>query len=72
MSDAFTDRLPTLAVPVILTGQKALVTGANSGIGKAIALALGAAGADVAVNYVDGAAAAASRKSPWRPERSSA
>ena len=58
MSDAFDDRLPTLAVPVILKGQKALVTGANSGIGRAIALALGAAGADVAVNYVDGEAAA--------------
>jgi glucose 1-dehydrogenase len=33
-------------------GQRALVTGANSGIGRAIALALGAAGADVGVNYV--------------------
>jgi glucose 1-dehydrogenase len=58
MSDVFTDRLPTLPIPVILKGQKALVTGANSGIGRAIALALGAAGADVAVNYVDGEAAA--------------
>jgi len=58
MSDAFTDRLPTMPIPVILKGQKALVTGANSGIGRAIALALGAAGADVAVNYVDGEAAA--------------
>ena len=38
--------------PKILAGQKALVTGANSGIGKAVALALGAAGADVVVNYV--------------------
>ena len=37
--------------PKILAGQKALVTGANSGIGKAVALALGAAGADVVVNY---------------------
>ncbi len=37
-----------------LTGQKALVTGANSGIGKAIAIALGQAGADVMVNYVQG------------------
>jgi len=35
-----------------LRQQKALVTGANSGIGEACALALGAAGADVAVNYV--------------------
>jgi glucose 1-dehydrogenase len=35
-----------------LLGQKALVTGANSGIGEAVAIALGAAGADVGVNYV--------------------
>ncbi|HSB68287.1 MAG TPA: glucose 1-dehydrogenase [Candidatus Methylomirabilis sp.] len=35
-----------------LKGQKALVTGANSGIGEGVALALGAAGAAVAVNYV--------------------
>jgi glucose 1-dehydrogenase len=35
-----------------LRRQKALVTGANSGIGEACALALGAAGADVVVNYV--------------------
>ena len=35
-----------------LRQQKALVTGANSGIGEACALALGAAGADVVVNYV--------------------
>jgi len=35
-----------------LEGQKALVTGANSGIGEGIALALGAAGASVVVNYV--------------------
>jgi glucose 1-dehydrogenase len=35
-----------------LLGQKAVVTGANSGIGRAVAIALGAAGADVGVNYV--------------------
>jgi glucose 1-dehydrogenase len=35
-----------------LAGQKALVTGASSGIGLATAIALGDAGADVIVNYV--------------------
>ncbi|MGW3987935.1 SDR family oxidoreductase [Streptomyces sp. NPDC004830] len=38
----------------LLKGQKALVTGANSGIGRATAIALGRAGADVVVNYVTG------------------
>jgi glucose 1-dehydrogenase len=41
-----------------IRGQKALVTGANSGIGKGVALALGRAGADVVVNYVAGEEAA--------------
>jgi glucose 1-dehydrogenase len=41
-----------------LRGQKALVTGANSGIGEGIARALAAAGADVVVNYVSNAEAA--------------
>jgi len=36
---------------VTLSGRIALVTGASRGIGKAIALALANAGADICVNY---------------------
>lgn len=37
---------------ISLHGKRALVTGGNSGIGKAVALVLAEAGAKVAVNYV--------------------
>jgi glucose 1-dehydrogenase len=46
--------MPRCAPQKVLLGQKALVTGASSGIGRAIAVALGEAGADVVVNYVAG------------------
>src|SRR5579875_3102193 len=43
---------PALPYEAVLEGQPALVTGANSGIGKAVALGLAAAGADVVINYI--------------------
>ncbi len=46
-----TSEMPRRPIPRLLPGQRAVVTGASSGIGKAIALALGEAGADVVVNY---------------------
>ncbi len=46
--------MPECQAEKILKGQKALVTGGNSGIGKAVAIELGNAGADVVVNYVRG------------------
>src|SRR5438093_7836282 len=45
---------PTCAVQPVLRGEKSLLTGANSGIGLGVGLALGRAGADVVVNYVSG------------------
>jgi len=52
--------MPSCPITKALKGQKALVTGASSGIGKGIAIALGHAGADVAVNYISGEDAATS------------
>jgi glucose 1-dehydrogenase len=51
------DPLPEVVMPAcpirkVLKGQKAIVTGANSGIGRGIAVALAHAGADVLINYV--------------------
>ena len=43
---------PSCPINRLLKGQKVLVTGANSGIGKAIAIAMGKAGASVVVNYL--------------------
>ena len=54
--DMMPEDLPAVHMPAcderkILKGQKALVTGASSGIGRAIAIALCRAGADVVINY---------------------
>jgi glucose 1-dehydrogenase len=45
--------------PKLLLGQKAVVTGSSSGIGKAVAEGLARAGAQVVVNYAHDAAGAA-------------
>src|SRR3954464_5387999 len=61
--DLMPEDLPRVHMPQceerkVLKGQKALVTGANSGIGKAVAIALCRAGADVMINYRNGDQAA--------------
>ncbi len=43
---------------MLLSGKRALVTGAQQGIGKAAVLALAREGADVAINFLDGRDAA--------------
>jgi NAD(P)-dependent dehydrogenase (short-subunit alcohol dehydrogenase family) len=48
----------TEAHPMTLRDKAALVTGAQQGIGRAMAIAFAEAGADVAVNYLDDAKAA--------------
>lgn len=51
-----------------LTGKKALVTGASRGLGRAIALSLARAGADVVITYeksADKAQAVADEIRPW-------
>ena len=47
-------RTPKCPPQAWLSGQTALVTGASSGIGRQIAIALGAYGANVVVNYASG------------------
>ncbi len=46
--------MPACPIERKLKGQRALVTGASSGIGRGIAIGLAHAGADVVVNYVSG------------------
>jgi glucose 1-dehydrogenase len=50
--------MPSCSVHKWLLGQTALVTGASSGIGKEVAMALGEYGANVIVNYSNGEAGA--------------
>lgn len=54
-----------------LHNQSALVTGANSGIGRAVALSMAKAGADIAINYVarDDAASALAEEIPAMGQR---
>ena len=54
LASSSTPAPPLPALPPLLVGQTAVVTGANSGIGEAVALAMAQSGANVAINYVTG------------------
>ncbi len=54
LASANSPAAPLPPLPPLLVGQTAIVTGANSGIGEAVALAFAQAGANVAINYVMG------------------
>lgn len=51
-ANSFNANVPRVTPTKDLIGQPALVTGASSGIGKATALGLARAGADVVINYI--------------------
>jgi len=50
--------MPNATNPFSLAGRVALVTGSSTGLGKAMAIALGRAGAKVALNYANNSARA--------------
>lgn len=52
--------------PMMLMGRTALVTGSSKGLGKAMAFALGAAGAKVAINYANNRDVAAATLDEFR------
>src|SRR5512139_2183240 len=60
ITSEFDRDLPNYRIcPKLLLGQKAVVTGSSSGIGRAVAEGLARAGAEVVVNYAHDAAGAA-------------
>jgi glucose 1-dehydrogenase len=59
VASGFNQDLPDYKTcPKLLIGQKAVVTGSSSGIGKAVAEGMARAGADVVINYAHDAAGA--------------
>jgi NAD(P)-dependent dehydrogenase (short-subunit alcohol dehydrogenase family)/glycerol uptake facilitator-like aquaporin len=52
LEQAAQPRVPSVPYVPVLEGQVAVVTGASSGIGRAVAVGFGRAGANVVVNYV--------------------